>query len=61
MAGSSHLKPGEKGVIVVKMDITGRRGSIAETVEVDSNSPDRSVITLTIKAFIPDFELPGFQ
>jgi len=52
MASSSRLKPGEKGNIIAKIDIKGRAGSISKSVQVFSNDPKRSIITLFLKATI---------
>jgi hypothetical protein len=54
MAGSSRLKPGEKGRIAVKVNTAGRKGSIVESVEVTSNDSLRPQVTLTIKAFVTE-------
>jgi hypothetical protein len=50
LAGSSHLKPGEKGRIVVHISTLGRQGDAVETVEVVSNDPKRPKVTLTVRA-----------
>jgi len=50
MAGSSRLKPGERGSITVRVDIGDRIGKIVKTVEVFSNDPERPKVTLTLKA-----------
>jgi hypothetical protein len=52
MASSSHLKPGETGKITAKIDIKGRSGSIVKKIQVFSNDPKRSTVTLTINAII---------
>jgi Protein of unknown function (DUF1573) len=52
MASSSHLKPGEKGQITAKIDIKGRSGPVSKNVQVFSNDPKRSVVTLSIHAII---------
>lgn len=52
MASSSRLKAGEKGKIIVKIDIKGRVGSISKSVQVFSNDPKRPVVTLVLKAII---------
>jgi hypothetical protein len=58
MAGPSHLKQGEKGSILAKVSTTGIKGYVIETVEVWSNDPVRSRITLTVKAYVIDTEMP---
>ncbi len=58
MASSSHVAPGEKGYITIKVSTAGRRGVITENVEVTSNDALRPQITLTIRALITDFEMP---
>jgi hypothetical protein len=58
MAGPSHLKPGEKGSILAKVSTTGIKGYVIENVEVWSNDPVRSRITLTVKAYVIDAEMP---
>jgi hypothetical protein len=60
MAGSSHIKPTEKGTVTVKLNTSGRKGLIEENVEVISNDPLRPQITLTIKAFVTDTGVPLF-
>jgi Protein of unknown function (DUF1573) len=60
MAGSSHIKPNEKGTVTVKLNTSGRKGLIEENVEVISNDPLRPQITLTIKAFVTDTGVPLF-
>jgi hypothetical protein len=58
MAGPSHLKQGEKGSILAKVSTTGIKGYVIENVEVWSNDPVRSRITLTVKAYVIDTEMP---
>ncbi len=58
MASSSHVAPGEKGYITIKVSTAGRRGVITENVEVTSNDALRPQITLTIRAFVMDLEIP---
>jgi hypothetical protein len=58
MAGSSHVKPNEKGTIIVKVNTAGRKGLIVENAEVISNDPLRPQITLTIRASVMDIETP---
>lgn len=60
MASSSHLKPNEKGTITVKLNTAGRKGPIAENVEVISNDPHRTQITVTIRAYVMDIDIPLF-
>lgn len=51
MAGSSHLKPGDSGVINVSVDMRNRiDGKFIKTVEVFSNDPKRPKVILTLKA-----------
>jgi hypothetical protein len=52
VASSSHLKPGEKGQIIAKVDIKGRTGSLYKSIQVFSNDPKRHVVTLSLKARI---------
>ncbi len=52
MASSSHLKPGEKGKIIVKINIKSRAGFISKKVQVFSNDPKRSIVTLFLNATI---------
>jgi hypothetical protein len=54
MAGFSHLRPGERGGIITKVDTLSRKGSVADTIEVVSNDPVRPKIILTLKAHIRD-------
>jgi hypothetical protein len=60
MAGSSHVKPMDKGAITVKVNTAGRRGLIVENVEVMSNDPLRTQITLTVQAYVADVDPPLF-
>jgi hypothetical protein len=50
MAGSSRLKPGESGSIIVKVDFGFGIGTIVKTIEVFSNDPERPRVTLTLMA-----------
>jgi len=54
VASSSHLKPGEKGKIITKVDIRGRVGPLFKSVKVFSNDPKRHVVTLSLKAMIKE-------
>ncbi len=58
MAGSSHVKPNGKGAIAVKVNTADRKGLIIENVEVTSNDPVRPQVTLTIRAFVSDTDMP---
>jgi hypothetical protein len=58
MASSSHLKHGEKGVIVAKMSTIGKKGLIVETIEVLSNDPKRPKEVLNLQATIGDILQP---
>ena len=58
MAGSSHVKPKEKGNIIVKINTASRKGLIVENVEVISNDFQRPQITLTIRAHVMDADMP---
>jgi hypothetical protein len=58
MAGSSHVKPGDKRRITVKIGTAGRKGPITENVEISSNDPVRPTVMLTIKAFAADTDIP---
>ncbi len=58
MASSSHLKPGEKGVITAKMSAVGKKGDIVEAIEVVSNDPKRPKEVLTLQATIVDVFMP---
>ena len=58
MASSSHVAPGEKGYITVKVNTANRRGVIVENVEVTTSDAVRPQITLTIRAVITDLEIP---
>jgi hypothetical protein len=55
MASSSHLKPGEKGIITVKASTEGKSGLLVETAEVVSNDPKRPKVVLTLQATVVDF------
>jgi hypothetical protein len=55
MASSSHLKHGEKGIITVRVSTAGKKGLIAETIEVVSNDPKRPKEVLTVQATVVDF------
>jgi hypothetical protein len=55
MASSSHVKPGEKGKILAKINIKnirGRKVYISKTVKVLSNDPKVPLIKLGLKAII---------
>jgi hypothetical protein len=52
MASSSQLKPGEKGKLIAKINIKGRVGSVSKGVQVFSNDPKRSLVTLFLNATI---------
>jgi hypothetical protein len=52
MASSSHIKPGEKGKITVKINTKGRTGVISKGIKVFSNDPKRHVVTLFLRAII---------
>ncbi len=52
MASSSHLKPGEEGKIVAKVDIKGKLGFISKNVKVFTNDPQKPAVTLVLKALI---------
>lgn len=54
MASSSHLKPAEKGSIIVRVITRGIRGMFAKTATVISNDPQKPNVTLSIKAFIKE-------
>jgi len=58
MASSSHVKPNEKGTISVKINTTNRKGMIIENVEVISNDSVRPQVTLTIRAYVNDIDMP---
>ena len=53
MVSSRHLNPGEKGKIIAKVNIKGRRGYISKNVQIFTNDPKRPFVTLNMKAFIP--------
>jgi Protein of unknown function (DUF1573) len=52
VASSSHLKPGEKGKIDAKINISGRTGYISKSIRVFSNDPKKPEVSLTLKALI---------
>lgn len=52
MASSSHLKPGEEGKIIAKVDIKGKLGFISKTVKVFTNDPQKPAVNLVLKALI---------
>ena len=54
MASSSRLKPGETGKIKVTVDLRGKSGRIAKTVNVSTNDPKNRHITLQIRMVIKD-------
>jgi len=58
MASSSHIKPNEKGTVTVKVSTASRKGLIVENVEVASNDPLRTQMTLTIRAYVMDVDMP---
>ncbi len=55
MAGPSHLKHDEKGIITVKVSTVGKEGLLVETIEVVSNDPKRPKTLLTLQATVVDF------
>ena len=54
MVSSNHLKPGEKGRIMVKVDTAGRKGMLTKTVEVTSNDPKKMKSVLMLKANVKE-------
>jgi hypothetical protein len=52
MASSDHLKPGEKGQIIAKIDTNGRAGLLMKNIKVFSNDPKTPVKVLTLTAQI---------
>jgi hypothetical protein len=52
MAGSSHLKPGDRGTIRASLDTRSRIGEIVRTIQVFTNDPKRPRVILTVKADI---------
>jgi hypothetical protein len=49
MASSSRLKPGEKGKIIVSVNIADRVGPLSKTVQVFTNDPENPVAILSVK------------
>jgi len=58
MASSSHLNPGETGVITGKLSTSMKKGLVSETIEVVSNDPKRPKLILTLQALILENLLP---
>lgn len=58
MTGSSQVKPNEKGAVTVKLNTAGRKGTVIETVEVTFSDPQQPPVTLTIRAYVTDFDMP---
>ncbi len=58
MASSSQIKPNEKGTITVKVNTADRKGLIVENAEVMTNDPRHPLVTLTIRAYVSDIDLP---
>ena len=54
MASSSHLKPGEQGKIVAKVDTGYRSGILLKSIDVFTNDPQRPRVTLALKARIKE-------
>jgi hypothetical protein len=52
MVSSNHLKPGEKGKVVAKIDVSDMFGRISKRVKVISNDPKRPVVMLIIYAVV---------
>lgn len=48
MASSDHLKPGEKGIIKVKVDTRLKSGPVYRTVQVETNSRENPLTILSI-------------
>ncbi len=51
MVSSDHIKPGERGLISVKVAVTSE-GPVIKTVEVKSNDPARPGVVLVVRAFV---------
>ena len=54
MASSSHLKPGEKGMLSVSVDLAGKKGPISKTAQVITNDLVSPVITLMVTMSVKD-------
>lgn len=54
MASSSRLKPGERGMIRLSVDIRGKLGTIYKTVQVHTNDPLTPQVTLAVRMVIKD-------
>ena len=50
MAGSSHLKPGDRGTIIARIKTSNRIGTIIKIVQVFTNDPRKQRVVLTLKA-----------
>jgi len=59
MASSSHLKPGQKGVLTARAETALKKGTVIETVSVLSNDPRRPKIVLTLQATVIDNDNPS--
>jgi hypothetical protein len=52
VASSSHILPGEKGKISVSIHVQGRKGLLLKSVQILSNDPEKSEVTLTVRALL---------
>jgi hypothetical protein len=59
MASSSHIKPNDRGKITIKVDTARRKGKLIKTVDILSNDPQRSKVTLTLKADVKELDPSG--
>lgn len=50
MAGSAHLKPGDIGTIIARINTPNRIGRIIKIVQVFTNDPKKQRVVLTLKA-----------
>ena len=48
MASSDRLKPGEKGLIKVKVDTREKSGPVYRTAQVQSNAPDNPMVIISV-------------
>jgi hypothetical protein len=52
VVSSNRLRPQEKGEILLTIRVKGRKGPLLKSVQIFSNDPEKSIVTLKIKALI---------
>lgn len=52
LVGSSQLKPGEEGAVLVRLETRGRKGPVMKSIDLVTNDPVYPVANFVIKADI---------